>query len=94
MRFNSVATIVFMDINGKSYEVKDIRPVSTFKNQQPIQWMKGQRIDEVITRPEYYGQNTEDLTWAVVDNNIEVLAENNFDLDNIKTLNIPVIESY
>lgn len=94
MRFNAVASISFTDINGNSYNVKDIRPVTTFQSGQYVEYIQGTIVSEIITRPEYYGKNTEDLAWAVVDANIEKLVENNFDFSKIRRLFLPVIGGF
>lgn len=94
MRFNSVPTITFTDVDGDSFSVKDIRPVSTFNQGMSAGYQQGTVLSELITRPEYYGKNTEDLTWAVVDANIEKLVENNFDFTKIRELFLPVIGSF
>jgi hypothetical protein len=87
-------TIVFTDVNGNSWNVKDIRPITVFTPGVDVALEQGTLIDELISRREYYGKNTEDLTWAVVDNNIEALAEANFDLTLINKLNLPVVGSF
>lgn len=93
MRYSSVPDLSFTDVNGKSFNVKDIRPITKFEQGISVDYQQGAIVSEIITRPEYYGKNTEDLTWAVVDANIEILVENNFDLTKIRSLFLPVIGS-
>lgn len=93
MRYNNVPTITFTDIDGESFNVKDIRPITEYSQGINIDYQQGAVLSELITRPEYYGKNTEDLTYAVVDANIEALVENDFDFTKIRTLFLPVIGS-
>ena len=94
MRFNSITTLAFTDITGAIYQVKDIRPVSTFQQGLSIPYQQGTTLSELISRQENYGKNSEDLSWAVVDANIENLAENNFNFAKVRQLYIPVVGAF
>lgn len=93
MRYLAVPTIVFTDLYGRSYNVKDIRPISTFQVGSKLKNQEGFDFDEIISRREYYGEKNEDMAWALADANIVKLAEVDFDTDKLKTLNIPIVES-
>jgi hypothetical protein len=92
MRFIGVPNIIFTDVNGVSYTIKDTRPVSVFKTGNIHKLQSGYDIDEIISRKEYYGDGAEDKSWAVVDHNLETITERDFDLTRLKEIRIPVIE--
>ncbi len=48
------------------------------------------RMDEIASHRQYYGDGAEGETYKVVEFNIAKLFENDFDLGKIKILNIPV----
>ena len=91
MRFTQADTFTFIDANGNQFTVRDNLPIGTYDILDVCPIKATDELDEIISRPEYYGDGNEDLNYAIVDLNAEVLIENNFDLTNIKQLNIPVI---
>ena len=91
MRYFSVDTLSFNDKNGKTYAVKDIRSMTILSTGVVVELEEGMQIDELISRPGYYGNDSEGLSYLVVDHNAEKLAENNFDLSKLKTLKIPIL---
>lgn len=93
MRYINADTITFTDKNGISYQVKDNLPVGVYLTAVIEKINQNIFIDELISRTEFYGDNQESLSYAVVDNNIVEIVENEFELSNIKSLNIPYIES-
>lgn len=94
MRFLDTPTIIFTDVNGNSYPVKDIRPISKFKTMMNLNVKTGDLPDEIMSRNEFYGAGGEDFAWALVDHNCVAFADANFDISKIKTLNIPVMDTY
>ena len=89
-RYNNVDTIVFTDINGNQYSVKDIRPIS---NQVPafeIEKREDDLLDEIASRKEVFGDFGETQSWRIFDLNIVKLTEVNFDLTKLKRLKISV----
>ena len=93
MRYLNVPTINFVDINGINYAVKDIRPFDTYTIGLTKTIEADIDIDELISRKDIYGDNTESLTYMVMDANAEVLCENNYNLTKVKSLSIPVLDS-
>jgi len=91
MRFTQADIIIFTDQNGKSYSIRDNLPLGIYDTGDSLKVLKDDKLDEIISRPEYYGDGNEDLLYALVDNNAEILVENNFELTNIKELKIPII---
>jgi len=90
MRYVDVDTLAFNDKNGNQYSVKDIRPMKKLNTGDTIKVEEDMEIDEVVSRPEYYGNDAEGLSYLVVDHNAEKLVENNFDISKLKKLKIPI----
>ena len=90
MRYLNVDTISFEDIYGKTYAVKDMREYPDYQTQQKLKIYKGDRIDEIATRPEYYGDEAENEAYKIFEHNADVILEAKFDLSKIKELDIPV----
>ena len=93
MRYNTVEDIVFENQDGIKFTIKDIRDFTVFENGLIVKNEQGLFIDELISRREYFGNNSEDLVWAIADHNAEKLVENNFNVSKIKNIKIPVIEN-
>lgn len=89
-RYIDVDTITFTDINGKSYPVKDIRPISTQTLSSSIDIKEGDLLDEVASRKEVFGDYGENQAWRIFDLNVVELTQVNFDLNKIKRLKIPI----
>ncbi len=93
MVWDNIPTIIFTDVNNVSYPVKDIRPFSNYQTLEKVNVNTDDSIDEIISRSKNYGDNNEGLSYALVENNIEILTEVDFDLTNarVRQLAIPVI---
>lgn len=92
MKWNNVDTIVFTDANGDSYSVKDIKPLETYGIGGTVQIQQNLDLDELVSRPEYFGKGNEGRTWELIEMNAEQLVDANFDLSKIKTLLMPILE--
>ena len=89
-RYIDVDTIVYTDINGKSFSVKDAREISNQTLGFTIDVKKGNLLDEIASRKQIYGDNGESQAWKIFDINIAELAEVDFDIDQLKRLKIPI----
>lgn len=92
MRYLSIPTITFIDINNIQHSIKDIRPIPSYSTGIEIKVEQDMFIDEVISRKDFYDNGAESLSYTVVDNNIEKMVENNFDISKMKKLKIPIID--
>ncbi len=92
MRFNNVEIITFNNQNGNSFPVRDTKPIQIFEAGLNLKVEKGMELDEVISRSTIFGDDNEDLSWAVVDHNVVKFMEADFDLSRIKKINIPLVE--
>lgn len=91
MRYSQAPDITFVDHDGRAYPLKDKLPVKTYQTGDRARVGADTDIDEIISRRDYYGDDAEDLSYAVVDQNIVKLVEADFDLTRIKEIAIPVI---
>lgn len=93
MTFDNVAIITYNDENGNLYPVRDIKPIGTYQTGIIVDVPRKTDMDEIVSRKEYYGDNTEDLSYLVVEQNVVKLVEANFDLGAVKKIDIPIVES-
>lgn len=87
-RYNNIDTIIFEDVNGVEYSVKDMRPISDQTLSFEMKLQGEQYLDEIASRQSVYGQNGEQQSWKLFDLNIVKLTEANFDLTKMKRLKI------
>lgn len=89
MYFNS-DIISFTDIYGKSWPVRTMREYPNYILLDSIVPQKENRIDEIATRKQFYGDDAEGESYKIVEFNVERLFENYFDVSKLKVLEIPV----
>lgn len=89
MRYIDVDTIEFTDVNGKTYAVKDIRPLEDLTTAIIIPVVDGLMLDEVASRPDVFGIDQEGLTYKFLDLNAEKLTEQRFEVNNLVRLRVP-----
>ena len=89
-RFINIETITFTDINGNTFPVKDVRPISEQTLSFEIDKNENDLLDEVASRKETFGDFGEVQSWRISDLNIVKLTEANFDITKINRLKIPV----
>ena len=92
MRYLDVPTVTFTASNGKSYQIRDRRPITVYSTAFDMNASGRDMLDEIASRREVWGANAEGLAYAIFDNNVEKMVELNFDLTRIKTLHIPVLD--
>lgn len=88
-RYLNVETVSFSHPDGKTYPVKDIRPIPEQTIIFDIDINEGATLDEVASRSSVYGDNGEIQSYKIFDANIVELTELNFELTNIKKVKIP-----
>lgn len=89
MRYEDVDTIEFVDIDGKTYAVKDIRPLEDLTTAVVISVVDGLMLDEVASRNTVFGVDQEGLTYKIFDLNAEKLTEQRFNVNNLSKIKIP-----
>lgn len=91
-RYTTTDLITFTNYNGKTFQVRDIRLIPEYTTLIKYQYQQNEFFDEIMSRPEYYGDGNENLAYAMTEANKEVIVENNFDLTTVRELIIPVVE--
>lgn len=89
MRYEDVDTIEFVDIDGKTYAVKDIRLLEDLTTAVVISVVDGLMLDEVASRNTVFGVDQEGLTYKIFDLNAEKLTEQRFNVNNLSKIKIP-----
>jgi len=89
-RYSNVETLSFLAANGKTYPVKDIRPITEQTLAFEIDKGEEDLLDEVASRRETFGDFGEVQSWRFFDLNIKELTMVNFDLSKISRLKVPL----
>lgn len=84
-----IETISFTDMNGRSYPIKDIRPIPEYITRTTINVKEKDRIDEIASRVDIYGPEGYTKSYKIFDHNRVVLMDHNLNLTRIKELRIP-----
>lgn len=90
MRYAEIDTVSYEDVNGNIKAVKDMREYPSYTLKDKVKLRVGDRVDEIVTRAEHYGDDAEGESYKVVDFNIEEIYEEKFDLSRIRTLGVPL----
>jgi len=89
MRYEAIDTVPFTTIDGKTNNIKDIREYEILEILSFLNLRGEDLIDEIATREEFYGSGSEFDSYKIVDQNIVILFDNDFNLSKIKKLGIP-----
>jgi len=90
MRYSTIENISFETKTGKSLEIKDMREYPNYTLLGMLKITTEDQIDEIASREEIYGDEGEALSFKIVDFNIIKLFEENFELEKLNVLKIPV----
>ena len=89
MRYINIPNISFTRIDGKSYQIKDFREYPSYVKKMTYAVKENDMIDEIITRRDLLGDNSESESYKLVDFNITRLYENGWDLGKLKNIDVP-----
>lgn len=92
MWWSEIPSISYTNFDGKKYAVKLRRDIPTYDDFVNLEISGDEKIDEIASRNNVYGQFMETNSYAIFEANIIKLTENNFDLSKIRSLMIPVVE--
>lgn len=90
MRYQEVDSIAFTNVNGVSRLIKDKREFPSYNLQRTIKVSALDELDEICTREEMFGDDSEDLNYKLFEANAEKILDANLDFTNIRTLGIPI----
>lgn len=91
MRYIPIDTISFTDSNGRTVNIKDMREYEDQQTLKIIKTKKNDKIDEIASRQDIYGNDGEIESYRIVDYNIVKLHDVEFDMAKIETLEIPTL---
>jgi hypothetical protein len=86
-----VENIPFTWIDGYTYNIKDIKEYPTYDEFVKIGLKQNDRLDEIASRTEVFGEDSEALSYLLFEANVEKIVENDFDLNKLHELRIPVV---
>ena len=89
MRYQSIGTFIYIDINGKEFNVKKFRPIEKFKTLFELPVDSKVFFDEIASRDDVFGSNSETNIYKLTDHNMIQIYSNNFDTSKIKKVRIP-----
>lgn len=89
-RYADIDNINFPAADGKTYAVKDIRPISDQVLSFEIDKKENDLLDEIASRKSTFGDFGEIQSWRLFDLNIVKLTEVNFDMTKVNKIKIPV----
>ena len=87
MRDISVDTVQFTTPDKEVINLKDMREYEAFTAQGKYQVPKGSQLDLIAVL--VYGEDSEALDYKLFDHNRVVIVDSGYDLDKIKSLEIP-----
>ena len=88
MRYVSVENITFTDWDGKKIVVKDMRKYPDYITAFSMNVQDTDRIDEIATRQDIYGRDSEMDVYKIFDHNRISIVDNQYKLN--KKIKIPV----
>lgn len=89
MRYQSIGTFIYTDINGKEFNVKKFRPIEKFKTLFELPVDNKVFFDEIASKDDVFGANSETNIYKLTDHNLNQIYSNNFDTSKIKKVRIP-----
>ena len=89
MRYLQVDDIIFTDINGNSYTIKDTRDILQEPIVLEVDKYEDELLDEIAAKKDVYGEFGEQQTYRLFDANIVKIVESNYDLSKVKKIKVP-----
>lgn len=90
MRYEQIGSVSFTDRNNRTVEIKDMREYPGYEILNSLKITSEDKFDEIASRPEVYGEDSEDESYKIVDFNRVELFDNDFDLSRIRRVNLPL----
>jgi hypothetical protein len=91
LNLDETPVITFNDDFGNQFPIHDRKDIETMQIAKKESIPYGTDLDELASRVDMYGDGSEDLMSVIVEANVIKFAENNFEMTNIKEVDIPVI---
>jgi hypothetical protein len=81
--------ITFTWLDGHTYNIKDMKVYPIYDKYIKLKLRQNDQLDEIASRSEVFGTNTESYAYFIFECNIEKIVENDFDLNKLKEIRIP-----
>ena len=91
MRYIEIDNITFVTFEGKSILIKDLRAIPEYTDLSNYKTQKDDDVDEIISRREYYGDNSESRSYSIVEKNNAKFDESNYTMNLLSEIIIPVV---
>lgn len=89
MRYQSIGTFTFTDVNGKEFTAKKFRKIEKFSILFEIPVDNVVFFDEIASRNDVYGSDAETKIYKLTDHNLKQIFSNNFNTSKISRVKIP-----
>ena len=89
MRYLIVDTIGFVDANGVSRPVKDMREIPAYPDSRVVAKLAQDDVDEISSRETVYGAGAEGDSYRIWEANAVGAADANYDLSRLAMIRIP-----
>ena len=91
MWMSETENISFTWNDGHVYNIKDMKVIPVYDQYVKLKINQGDQLDEIASRSEIFGADSESLSYFLFESNIEKLAENKFDLSKLHEIRIPAV---
>lgn len=91
MWMSQTENISFTWLDGYTYNIKDMKQFTSNDKSVKISLKQNDRLDEIASRAEVFGSEAESLSFLIFEANVEKIVENDFDLNKIHEIRIPVV---
>lgn len=91
MWMSETDTISFTWQDGYKYNIKDIKLYPVYDKFVEIKIKQNDALDEIASRPDIFAEEKESLAYLLFEANVEKITENDFDLNKLHFLKIPVL---
>lgn len=91
MWMNETDNVSFTWIDGYIYNIKDVKEYPAYDNFVKLKLNQNENLDEIASRTNVYGADAESYAYLIFECNREKIVENNFDLNKLHEIKIPVV---
>lgn len=86
-----VDNVPFSWLDGYTYNIKDMKEYPSYDEFVSISLKQNDRLDEIASRTEVFGEDSEALSYLLFEANVEKIVENDFDLNKLHEIRVPVV---
>lgn len=91
MWMSDTENISFLWLDGYTYNLKDMRVYPSYDKFIKIPLKQTDKLDEIASRGEIFGSDAESYSYLLFEANVEKITENDFDLNKLHELRVPII---